>query len=113
MSLPWWGWLLVALWLACGVAGLAVFVRRFGGVRGLWYDIAGDEGFRPYRSTLRSIPYVALLPFALLLGPYGLLTEVRSQRREKQRVERMERLRERRRQRRASAVTAAADSSHA
>ena len=100
MDLPWWGWLLVTLWLLAGVAGFGVFLRRFESPSGLRYYLFGDEAFRAVRTFIRALPLVTIFLFLLVFGPLGLLGEVQSQRAEKQKVQRAELLRERRRERR-------------
>ena len=100
MDLPWWGWLLVPLWLLGGVAGFGVFLRRFESAAGVRYYLVGDEDFRAVRTFIRALPLVTIFLFLLVFGPLGLLAEVQSQRGEKQKVQRMRLLREQRRERR-------------
>ena len=100
MDLPWWGWLLVALWLLGGVASFGVFLRRFQSAAGVRYYLVGDDEFRAVRTFIRALPLVTIFLFLLVFGPFGLLGEVQSQRAEKQKVQRMQLQRERGRERR-------------
>ena len=114
MDLPWWGWVLVGLWLVAGLCGFVVFLRRFESPYAVWYYLIGDEEFRgPFRTISRSIPLIAVFLFCLFLGPIGVVAEVQTQREEKLEIARRERLWEERRQRKVAAEAARAAAAQA
>ena len=102
MDLAWWGWLLVALWLAAGAGGFVVgFLIRFESPKAAWYFLVDEEGIRPAWLARRLLLVLAILLFSLLLGPLGLAVEVSRRRRQRREAQLREARRLRREQNRA------------
>ena len=96
--MPWWGWLLVALWCGAGAAAFIVSLlyQAESPISLVYWLVDAGDRFRLGRFALKLAVSTLTLALHLPLGPLGLVAVIVAERERKRR----EHLREERRQQR-------------